>query len=389
MSTSINRRKWLRSTALLTAGLVATPSLRSLSARSQEEGLYQVRVWEHAMASPPGIDQLKARLLANENPYGPSDKVRLAIMESCAMGNRYGHGDAARLIDMIAEKEGVPKEYILLGPGSTDLLEKTAIVQFRKGGNIVSGDPAYMSLIKTALAFDAEWKRVPLLRDYAHDLDAMAGAVDGDTRLVYICNPNNPTGTITPAGKLRAFCAAASEQAPVFVDEAYLEFLNDPEASSMIDLVRAGKDVIISRTFSKIHGMAGLRIGYIVALPERIEKISSMVRGTMGLCVTSLRGAIASMEDTVFQANSQKWTAEAREYVYGELEKMGFDYIPSHTSFILFPIDMPGKDFLEKMYAEGVGVRAFEIDDKPYCRVSMGTKEELALFASSLKKVLA
>lgn len=388
MSTSLNRRNWLRSTALLTAGLVAAPSLRPLQARS-ERALQRVRVWEHALAAPPNIEQLRARLLANENPYGPSDKVRLAIMESCALGNRYGHGDAARLIDMIAEKEGVPKEYIILGPGSTDLLEKTAIVQFRQGGNIVSGDPAYMSLIKTALAFDAGWKGVPLLADYAHDLDGMAAAIDGETKLVYICNPNNPTGTITPAGKLRAFCAAASERAPVFVDEAYLEFLDDAEASSMIDLVRAGKDVIISRTFSKIHGMAGLRIGYIVALPERIEKISSMVRGTMGLCVTSLRGAIASMEDTAFQLNSKKWTAEARAYVYAELEKMGFDYIPSHTSFILFPIDMPGEEFLKKMYGEGVGVRAFQIDDKAYCRVSMGTREELALFAASLKKVLA
>ncbi len=388
MSTSLNRRNWLRSTALLTAGLVAAPSLRPLQARS-ERALRQVRVWEHTLAAPPNVEELRARLLANENPYGPSDKVRLAIMESCSLGNRYGHGDAARLIDMIAEKEGVPKEYIILGPGSTDLLEKTAIVQFRRGGNIVSGDPAYMSLIKTALAFDAGWKGVPLLADYAHDLDGMAAAIDGETKLVYICNPNNPTGTITPADRLRAFCAAASERAPVFVDEAYLEFLDDPEASSMIDLVRAGKDVIISRTFSKIHAMAGLRIGYIVALPERIEKISSMVRGTMGLCITSLRGAIASMEDTAFQMNSKKWTAEARAYVYAELEKMGFDYIPSHTSFILFPIDMPGEEFLKKMYGEGVGVRAFEIDDKPYCRVSMGTREELALFAASLKKVLA
>ncbi len=388
MSTSLNRRNWLRSTALLTAGLVAAPSLRPLQARS-ERALRQVRVWEHTLAAPPNVEELRARLLANENPYGPSDKVRLAIMESCSLGNRYGHGDAARLIDMIAEKEGVPKEYIILGPGSTDLLEKTAIVQFRRGGNIVSGDPAYMSLIKTALAFDAGWKGVPLLADYAHDLDGMAAAIDGETKLVYICNPNNPTGTITPADRLRAFCAAASERAPVFVDEAYLEFLDDPEASSMIDLVRAGKDLIISRTFSKIHAMAGLRIGYIVALPERIEKISSMVRGTMGLCITSLRGAIASMEDTAFQMNSKKWTAEARAYVYAELEKMGFDYIPSHTSFILFPIDMPGEEFLKKMYGEGVGVRAFEIDDKPYCRVSMGTREELALFAASLKKVLA
>ncbi len=386
MST-LDRRKWLKSTAFLTAGLAAVPAFQPLAARSARVSK-ALKVWEHSLRFPPDIDKLKARLLANENPYGPSDKVRLAIMESCSLGNRYGHRDAARLIDMIAEKEGVPKEYILLGPGSTALLEKTAIVQFRKGGNIVSGDPAYMSLIKTALAFEAEWKSVPLLKDYAHDLDGMARAIDGNTKLVYICNPNNPTGTITPAPALRKFCAAASEKTPVFVDEAYLEFLDKPEAASMIGLVREGRDVIISRTFSKIHGMAGLRIGYIVAQPERIEAISAMVRSTMGLCITSLKAAMASMEDVAFQANTRNWTAEAREYVYAELSKMGFDYIPSHTSFILFPIEMEGEQFLEKMFAERIGVRAFQIYDKPYCRVSMGTEEELGMFVAALKKVL-
>lgn len=331
---------------------------------------------------------LKARLLANENPFGPSDKARLAIMESVSQGNRYGHGEAADLISMIAKKEGVSEDYVMLGPGSTDLLEKTAITHFIDGGNIVSADPAYMSLIKTAMAFKADWKKVPLTSDWAHDLKGMEEAVDEDTKLIYICNPNNPTGTLTPADDLRSFCKKMADKAPIFVDEAYLEFLEKPMESSMIDLVKEGKNVIISRTFSKIHAMAGLRIGYIVALPSTLEKISSMVRSNMGLCVTSIKGAMASMEDDTFQNNSRLWTKESREIVYAGLDTMGFDFVPSYTSFILFPIEMEGQPFLKKMYAEGIGVRAFEVFGKSYCRVSMGKKEEMQMFLDSLKKVL-
>lgn len=389
-TTTINRRNWLKRTALFTTGVALTPgiNLQARSARQQNENFFEHQLsweWEKQMDKRP---ELKARLLANENPFGPSDKARLAIMESVAVGNRYGHGDAAELISLIAKKEGVSEDHIMLGPGSTDLLEKTAITHFIDGGNIVSADPAYMSLIKTAMAFKADWKKVPLTSDWAHDLRGMEAAVDGDTKLIYICNPNNPTGTLTPADKLRTFCEKMADKAPIFVDEAYLEFLEQPVASSMIDLVKAGNNIIISRTFSKIHAMAGLRIGYIVALPATLDKISSMVRSNMGLCVTSIRGAMASLEDETFQTNSRFWTKESREIVYGGLDEMGFDFVPSHTSFILFPIDMQGQPFLKKMYAEGIGVRAFEIFGKPYCRVSMGKKEEMGMFLDSLKKVL-
>ncbi|MEZ4991026.1 MAG: hypothetical protein R2824_11460 [Saprospiraceae bacterium] len=150
-TTTINRRNWLKRTAVFTAGAAITPGI-GLQARSslntKKENFFEyLPMWEWEKAEQP---ELKARLLANENPFGPSDKTRLAIMESVSMGNRYGHGDAATLITMIAEKEGVPEDHIILGPGSTDLLEKTAITHFMEGGKIVSADPAYMSLIKTA-----------------------------------------------------------------------------------------------------------------------------------------------------------------------------------------------------------------------------------------------
>jgi histidinol-phosphate aminotransferase len=160
-------------------------------------------------------------------------------------------------------------------------------------------------------------------------------------------------------------------------------------ASSMVDLVAKGKNVIVARTFSKIHGMAGLRIGYIVAQPKTLEKIDSMVRGNMGMCITSVMGAIASMEDKEFYERSRKLTTEGRQFICDELKKQGFNYVPSYTSFVLFPIEMNGKDFLKKMMDSGVAVRSFEIDTKTYCRVSVGLPDELKLFTESLKKVLA
>lgn len=386
----INRRKWMRSAGLLTAGLAGAPSLFANTTAEEKTWYEGVRSWEQSLSFSPKMQNLKARLLANENPFGPSPLAKLAIMESVGMGNRYGHSEAAKLKEILAEKEGVSPEQIILGPGSTDILEKTAIVLFNQGGNIVSADPAYMSLIKTAQAFNAKWKSVACTADWSHDLDGMKKAVDQDTKMVYICNPNNPTGSLTDFNALYKFCSEVSEKVPVFVDEAYLEFLDPSEAKSMVKLVQEGKNVIIARTFSKIHGMAGLRLGYGIAQPAILEKIRSMVRTTMGLNVTSIMGAKASLKDYTFLENCRKWTAETRAFTFEKLTEMGYEPIPSYTSFILFPME-PGTDgklFLSKMMENGVGVRFFSIHDQPYCRVSMGTMPEMAIFLEEFKKVV-
>lgn len=390
MTSRINRREWLRSAALLGAGAAGLPAIgRSLAPLTSTGTQVASRLKSIDFPFSPAEPGQLIRLNANENPYGPAPATRLTIMEAVARGNRYGHGEAGALRAAIAQKEGVPEDHILLGPGSTDLLEKTAIVTFTQpGGEIVSADPSYMSIINTAQVLGARWKPVPLTPSYAHDLTAMEAAVNAKTQLVYICNPNNPTGSITPAADLRAFCARVSEKAPVFVDEAYLEFLDNPVASSMVDLAAAGKQVIVARTFSKIHGMAGLRIGYLVAPPALLQRIETLTRTNMGLCITSILGASASLGEKEFQAACRTQTAEARNYVTGALTELGFEYIPSHTSFILFPIPIEGKVLLQKMYEAGIGVRAFTIDGKPYCRVSMGLPGELERFVESLRRIL-
>jgi histidinol-phosphate aminotransferase len=389
MKQVISRRNWLKSGFMAIGAMSVAPSL----ALAGKENLHAYQPKSRLKEFLPNFNYDEARIVAklnaNENPYGPSPKVVQAISSSLTLGNRYGHGQAATLIKMIAEKEGVTPDHIMMGPGSSDLLEKTAFVQFRNGGNIVTADPAYMSIMSTAQAMGASWKPTPLTSDFQHDLGALAKEVDADTKLVYICNPNNPTGSITDPVKLKEFCAKTSEKVPVFVDEAYLEFMDNPEANTMVGLVAEGKDVIVARTFSKIHGMAGLRIGYIVAQPERIETITSLVRSTMGLCVTSLNGAIASMQEQEFIANCRRMNTECREYTASEISSLGYKIIPSSTSFMIFPLAMDGATFMKGMYDGGVGIRVFKIDDTPWCRVSMGTMEEMQLFVDTFKKTTA
>ncbi|SHN12368.1 histidinol-phosphate aminotransferase [Cyclobacterium lianum] len=386
---NFNRRDWLKTSVL---GLGSLPLITGkLSAKtnsaSGQHWNSESMLWE---MNPIYKDvKMKARLLANENPFGPSSGVQKAIAESISLGNRYGHADAAYLIDMLAEKEGVKPENIMLGPGSTDMLEKTAIVLCQHGGNVISADPSYMSLVNTAKAMGGDWKAVPLKADYSHDLDGMESAIDSATKLLYVCNPNNPMGAITDPVALKAFCKSAGKKRPIFVDEAYLEFMEKPEDHTMVGLVREGHDVMVARTFSKIHGMAGLRIGYMVATEERIKSITSMVRGTMGLCVTSLKGAIASLKDEKFIDSCRKWNKESKEYTLDQVKSMGFDPITSHTSFMIFPIQQEGKAFAGKMMDQGVGIRVYSIADSPWCRVSMGTMDEMKLFVDALKTVTA
>ncbi|WP_339785902.1 histidinol-phosphate transaminase [uncultured Imperialibacter sp.] len=392
-TTNLNRRSWLKYSALAAGGVVTSAAFPAFANSNPAlgmkpyQGKYSLMENYHVMMADRA--DMKARLLANENPWGPSKKAVAAIAASASMGNRYVYNSSAKMVDFLAEKEGVSKESILLSPGSTDILEKVAFSLFMNGGNIVSADPSYMSMIRTTQSIGGTWKNIPLKADYSHDLDAMAAAIDDETKLVYICNPNNPTGTMTPVSEIKAFCKKVSSKVPVFIDEAYMELLDNPEANTAVSLVQEGYDVIICRTFSKIHGMAGLRLGYMAANEARVKAIKSMVRTEMGISVTSLEGGMASLKDVEFQEFTRKHNKENREYVFAELKKAGMNPIPSFTSFILFPIQVPTKEFLTQFMDRGVGIRGFEIDGKPYARVSMGTMDEVKLFTKSLYEIVS
>ncbi|MES2520082.1 MAG: histidinol-phosphate transaminase [Bacteroidota bacterium] len=391
MKNTINRRNLLKSGLMTISGMALAPHISmgafpqaSFKVDMQNRLYYSPLVREYFLDEKPNVAAMVARLNANENPYGPPESTKKAVCDSVAGGNRYSWKELASLVDKIAKKEGVTTNHIMMGPGSSDLLEKVALVLFMKGGNVVSADPTYMSLIRVAESVGATWKAIPCKSDWSHDLKAMEAAIDKDTKMVYICNPNNPVGSITAGKDLLDFCSRVSEKVPIFIDEAYLELAEGTGTESMVSLLSQKKNVIIARTFSKIMGMAGLRVGYAVAQPEFLDKIQKITRGGMGISHTSVLGAMASFEDADFQSMTKKLNTECKSYVYENLTKMNYKYIPSYTNFVIFPINIPGKEFLAKMTSKGIMVRAFDIQNKPWCRVSMGTMDEMKLFVKAL-----
>ncbi|MGV3599595.1 MAG: pyridoxal phosphate-dependent aminotransferase [Dyadobacter fermentans] len=391
MNHNIDRRNLLKSGLMALGGMAIAPHLTAgafentpLSLDPENRIYRSPMVREHFLPADYKAPKIVAKLSSNENPYGPPMSAQKAVAESVKNGNRYAWKEMYDLIDKIAKKEGVTPDHIMMGPGSSDLLEKVALVTFMKGGNIVSADPCYMSLVSVAKSVGATWKPVPCTADWSHDLKAMEAAIDSDTKLVYVCNPNNPTGAITKGQDLLDFCSRVSEKVPVFVDEAYIELAVGADTQSMVSLLAQKKNVIIARTFSKIMGMAGIRVGYIAAQPEFLAGINKITRGGMGISYTSIFAASASLDDKDFQGNTRKLNHEAKTYLYENLDKMGYKYIPSYTNFVLFPISIPGKELLSKMTAKGIAVRSFDVQNKPWCRVSIGTMDEMKAFVGAL-----
>ena len=401
MSQPLNRRKALKAGLLSLGAMAAFPQLSSAASGFYNDGAFadsplsldpEMRIFRSPMVREHFLDfadrpKITTKLSSNENPYGPPQTAQTAVAASVKNGNRYAWQEMYDLVDKIAKKEGVTSKHIMMGPGSSDLLEKVALVLFMNGGNIVSADPCYMSLVNVAKSVGATWKAVPCKNDWSHDLKAMEAAIDKDTKLVYICNPNNPTGSITSGKELLDFCSRVSEKVPIFVDEAYIELAVGADTQSMNTLLAQNKNVIIARTFSKIMGMAGIRVGYIAAQPAFLDQIQKITRGGMGVSYTSIFAASASMDDMAFQDTTRKLNHEAKTYLCQNLDKMGYKYIPSYTNFVIFPINISGKELLGKMTAKGIAVKAYDIQNKPWCRVSIGTMDEMKTFVGALQEI--
>ena len=388
MNQTMNRRNLL----MTLGGIAAVPAMGAFAnVPSQLDANGNIflspNVRENFLDNAEKLPNSMIRINANENPYGPPMSARKAVCESVATGSRYSWKELENLTAKIAKKEGVTPAHIMMGPGSSDLLEKVALVLFKNGGNVVSADPTYMSLVKVAEATGATWKAIPCKEDWSHDLKAMEAAIDKDTKMVYICNPNNPMGSITAGQELMDFCARVSEKVPVFIDEAYLELAVGANTETMVPLLAKNKNVIIARTFSKIMGMAGLRVGYIAALPATLDNIQKITRGGMGITQTSIAAAMASLDDAEFQDSTRKLNHEVKQYLCKNLERMGYKYVTSYTNFVIFPINIAGKEMLQKMAAKGIMVRSYEIKGKPWCRVSMGTMDEIKQFVSAFESM--
>ncbi|TDN40508.1 histidinol-phosphate aminotransferase family protein [Hymenobacter sp. UV11] len=389
MKTLMNRRNWLKSGALLAGSVSLLPtSLPALAAPRPPAPAAPLPLAngltdEEVLRAAPV--QLRARLSANENPFGPSDKAKQAITESMASCYQYPM-QARDLIQKIADYEGLTPEHIMLDAGSSPLL-LAAAMHFGQQGAIITGDPSYADLPRKAEKFKAPIVAVPLTADYKLDLEAMEKKIDSRTALVYLCNPNNPTGTVLDTAKLKAFTARVSQKTPVFIDEAYIDYLPDPRGTTLIAAVKQGQNVMVARTFSKLYGFAGLRVGYLVAQPAMIKTLSQYAQGPMSISAPAIRAAVVSYQDQAFMQDALKKTLASKQFLYDTLKREGYEPIPSVTNFVMFPIKMDGKRFVEEMGKRGVSIRNWEFNNQHWCRVSIGRMDEMQAFAEAFTQV--
>ncbi|HXO75424.1 MAG TPA: histidinol-phosphate transaminase, partial [Puia sp.] len=330
---------------------------------------------------------LKARLFANENPFGPSDKAKKAIEEALPTAYQYPMRSMGDLAEKISNFEKVPQEKILLASGSSPLLMAAALYYGKPGSNIITGDPSYADLPSKAERMGVKINKVPLTSEFKLDLEAMEKAIDSNTTLIYVCNPNNPTATVVDKDKLKAFCERVSKKVTVFIDEAYIDYLPDPQGTTLIPMVNTGANIIVARTFSKLYGFAGLRAGYVVTQPEIIKNLSLYTEASMSITATTLAAALASYQDREFLDGALKKTLASKDYLYEVLKKEGYTYVPSSTNFVIFPIKMEGKQFTDEMMKRGVGVRFWKFNNKEWCRVSIGRMDEMEAFAAAFKEI--
>ncbi|MBX2840311.1 MAG: histidinol-phosphate aminotransferase family protein [Flammeovirgaceae bacterium] len=400
MKQNISRRNWLRNGAMLTAGVGLLPSQwDSLLAKSPKRSKSHFQLSQLAEEAKIINDfpKLKARLLANENPYGPSQKAKDAMIEAMEIGYRYSFFGAGELSDLIAGSFGLTKENILLGAGSTELLTSVAYylaIAGKKKGKIICADPPYDWLMISAAEHGMEWEGVPVTKDNKHNLDAIASKVTEDTPLVYICNPANPNGTVVDTDQLVSFCKEVSKKTTVLVDEAYIDYVDDPDKQSMASLIKEGHNIMVARTFSKVHGFAGIRMGYLLGqqdLLDEVMKYSSTISkqfSTSSLSGLAIAGAKVSFQDKEFTKYCLDKTKEGKAFVYKVLEDLDYEYVPSSTNFILFPLRMHGEQLQKAMFEKGVGIRKWKFAKQHWCRVSIGKMEELELFAEAFRDVV-
>lgn len=364
-----NRRNWLKQTGLGIAGLGMIPF----------EGF----------AISTGNDSIEEknegpiRLRSNENPYGPSVSARKAMRDSINASNRYNWELYDELIAKIAQKHTLTYENILLGAGSSEILNQVALYCSNKTGNLIIADTTFDYWTITAENAGLKKIAIPLTADKKHALSAMLKAIDADTRLVYICNPNNPTGTICENEALLDFIKEATKTTTVLVDEAYLDFTDQP---SLAPLVAGNRNIIIAKTFSKIYGLAGARIGYAIAHPETINEMSQLQFSTNGsISIMAASAALAALQDTKFVAETILLNEEARKYTIEQLERLKIRCILSHTNFVYFSLEKYNKDFFEQLKKNNIlGTKIYEEKGK-WSRITIGTLNEMKQFIKALE----
>jgi len=367
-----NRRLWLKKISIGVAGIGLT-NFNSFAATLEKENLtYNFE-----------IDNNLIFLRSNENPYGPSPLARKAFLDNVNISNRYNWDVAIQLISDLAKKNNVKDENILLGAGSTEILDLVAKFVSLDKGNYVIADPSYDYWTVTLDNFGLTKNKVPLTVDKKINLKAMSEAVNENTKLVYICNPNNPTGTICEREELVEFVAKISQNTIVLIDEAYLEFTKQ---QSLSNIINNQKNIIIVKTFSKIYGLAGARIGYAIASKTVIDNLANLQSNTNNsVSVLSKLAAIASLKDDKFISSCYSLNENARQYTISELKKLNCECISSNTNFIYFSLAKYNKDYFKQLENNNIqGGRIYE-EQGQWTRITVGKMNEMEKFIKAIQ----
>ncbi len=323
------------------------------------------------------------RIDANENPLGPCASAREAAAGIVPQGGRYSDWLTDDLVKMLADMEGLKVEQIRVDAGSSPPLHHTVAAFTSPQRSYVTADPGYEAGMHAAQAIGAKVVKVPLTKSYAHDVKAMLAAAP-DAGVFYVCNPNNPTGTLTSHSDIEYLVENKPKGSVVLVDEAYIHF---SDAVSVMDLVRAGKDVVLLRTFSKIYGMAGLRCGAVFARPDLMEKIENY-GGWNFMPITALVAASASLKDAQLVPERKRVNATIRSQVFDWLDRNGYSYVPSQSNCFMLDTKRPAKAAIDAMAKQNVFIGRVWPVWPTYARITVGTAPEMEQFQTAWQKVM-
>jgi histidinol-phosphate aminotransferase len=328
-----------------------------------------------------------AHLSSNENCWGPPESVMKAMTNAWKYSNRYGYPDG-NLVGEIAKHHGVKPENILLGAGSGEILDVVGTTYLLGGKKVLGVEPTYSTVYQHATSIKTSAIKLPLNKDYSQNIPAMIKAANdhaSEIGLVYLCNPNNPTGMIVPKDEVKALLDGIPKTMPVLIDEAYHHFVDDPRYAPSVPYVIEGRQVIIARTFSKIAALAGMRLGYAIASAENVQKMRPYSMGSINALVKW--GGVASLKDTASQADVKKKVMDLRKKTTGELEAYGYECLPSETNFFMVAIGREVQPVIQEFVTKKVAVgRPFPPMTK-HMRVSIGTADEMARFMTAFKEI--
>lgn len=346
---------------------------------------------------PPGkpIDELERelgisgsiKLASNENPLGPSPKAVKAMQAVLSGLHRYPDGSGYYLRNKLAEKFGFPADWFALGTGSNEIIELLLRCFLGKDEEVLTSKTSFAVYAIITQAVGGKITEVPM-KDLRFDLPAIAAHINERTKIIFLTNPNNPTGTYYTKAEFDAFLEKVPDDCLVAVDEAYFEFVDAKDYPNGLDYLSGRPNLIVMRTFSKIYGLAGVRLGFAVAHPQIID-FMNRVRQPFNVNLLAQVAGVAALDDDEFVRKSQENNREGLAYLYGELGRLGFSYVPTVTNFFLIEGPVPGRQIYDKLLREGVIVRPLENYGLPkYFRVNVGTPAENRRFIAALEKVL-